>query len=312
MVPEVLVRVYGKLPDSMGIQTPTVEYEDFMLVLQVSRNADLTPESILGYDVMSLDRYTGKLPPETICSFYRSLVLPWLTQREEQLVKLGVSSEEITNVKQEIAGYSTGIEKTVSPRKKLSSGIAGIRRLVGRLLQPFPPLLRLAEALYRFLWSIIVIWKSALGPQNDTYDALPSGFQRIKGDTSMLDYRKHGFILNKSCNLQDVPFLSYKISVTGGTPCAILLALAVGEPKERGAVAIALVSEENQIVGYVGMPVFCMDSEKPAEFFFEPPLKPGKYCIRVFSKNLNVPVYILEFTKYRLIRRLFCGLVLDG
>ena len=324
MIPEVLVRVYGGLPDSIGVRIPAIEYEDYMLLLaQLSRNADLKFENIRDYDVTSLGRYFSVLPEDSIVSLYRNTVCPWLTQHEEQLVSLGVSFEEITKIKQEIAACSTGTEiinriplekadnkrllfykNTILTKKKLSSGIAGIRRLVRKLLQPFPPLLRLAQASYWFFCSIPIICK------NLTLD-----FQRIKDDPLMLSYRKRGFLLNKSYNLQDVPLLSYEISVQGGSLCAILLAFAIEEPKARGVVGVDLVSRENQIVAYAAMPVTYMNTDKPVEFFFEPPVKPGEYYLRVGGRGLSAPLSIYELQKHTshgqdTIRKPFCGLVL--
>lgn len=331
MIPEVLVCVYGGLPDSMGLRADQIEYEDFMLLMaQPFRNTCLKSENIGDYDVISLGRYSGALAEHTIVDLYHNIVCPWLTEREKQLVNLGVSLEEATKIRQEICTGSTGaqivnripLEKTDSrgvstdkdttlTKKRLSLVTPRIRRLVSKLLTPFPALMGLAQASYRFLWSIPAVCKNLLHPQNDLYDVLPPGFQTIKDDPLMLSYRKRGFVLARSCNLQDVAFLSYRINVEGSSLRAILLSLVVEEPKARGVVAVDVASEKTQIITITRMPVSLIESDKPAEFFFEPPLQPGKYYIRVFSKNLNVPVYILEFSKYRLIRKLFCGLTLD-
>jgi hypothetical protein len=334
MVPEVLTRVHGGLPDSIGVRIPAIEYEDYMLLAQLSRNADLKFENIRDYDVTSLGRYFSVLPEDTIVSLYRNTVCPWLTQHEEQLVSLGVSFEEITKIKQEIAACSTGTEiinriplekadnkrllfykNTILTKKKLSSGIAGIRQLVRKLLQPFPPLLRLAQASYRFFCSIPIICKILTHSQHDAYDVLPLDFQRIKDDPLMLSYHKRGFLLNKSYNLQDVPLLSYEISVQGGSLCAILLAFAMEAPRARGLVGVDLVSRENQIVAYTAMPVTYMNTDKPVDFFFEPPVKSGEYYLRVGGRGLSAPLSIYELQKHTnhgqdTIRKPFCGLVL--
>jgi glycosyltransferase involved in cell wall biosynthesis len=311
MVPEILVRGYGELPDSIGVRAPQIEYEDFMLLIaQLSRNTSLKFENIGDYDVVSLGRHSSVLPEDTIVSLHRNIVYPWLTQREEQLTNLGVSFEEITKVKQEIAVYSTGTEKTTSPKRNLSSGITGIRRPIGKLMHHFVPLLQVARVLQRFLCSIPVICKNLTRTQDDAYDALPLDFRRIKDDPMILNYRKRGFTLHRSCNLQDVPFLSYKISVKGGSVCAILLGLVVGELKPRGIVTVTAVSQRAQAAGYAMMPVSLIDPEKPVEFFFEPPLKAGRYYVIVLGKNLNAPAYVLELRKYRLIKKPFSSPVL--
>ena len=330
MIPEVLVRVHGELPDSMGIQTPTVGYEDFMLMLQASRNADLVPARILDYDVASLDRYIGKLPQETVRSSYCSLVLPWLRQREEQLANLGISSDDVAKIKEEITASFTGKHGSMEPRPqeapnrrtvscndimsgktRPSSAVAGVRQIVGRLLRPSTGLTRLAQTSYRFFCSVIVTCKTLLRDQDDALDTLPLDFQRIKDDPLMATYHKHGFVLGRSCDLRNVPFLPYKITVRGTGLRAISLALQAAGPTPRGAVIIDVASENNQVVVYAAIPMFSIDSGKPVEFFLEPPLKAGEYSIRFFGRNLNVPVYVLEFRKYRLIRRLFFGPVLN-
>ena len=331
MVPEVLVRVHSGLPDSMGVRSPQIEYEDFMLLATaLSRNSCLKSENIWDYEVVSLAGFADLLPSGAVGSLYHSTVCPWITQREEQLANLGVPPEETTRVKQQISECSPGTNRAaeitlgeadndrilpgkdgISAGKQTPSGIAGPRRLAVKVLQSFPALMRLAQASYRLFCSVIVAFKTALRDQDDVFDTLPPEFQRTKDDPLMLSYRKDGFVLNRSCDLREVPFLPYKISVKDGGLRAILLALAGEGTRPRGVVIIDVASENNQVVAYVRMPMSFIDPRKPTAFFFEPPLKAGKYWVRVFGKNLNVPVYILEFRKYRLIRKLFCGPILD-
>jgi glycosyltransferase involved in cell wall biosynthesis len=327
MVPEVLVRVHSGLPDSMGVRSPQIEYEDFMLLATaLSRNTCLKSGNIRDYEVASLAGFGDLLPSGAVSSLYHSIVYPWITQHEEQLANLGVPPEEATRVKQQIAKCSPSTNGTtdivlaeadsdrpisckegMSTKKRTPSAIAGTRRLAVKVLQPFPALMRLAQASYRSFCSVIVAFKTALRDQDDVFDTLPPEFQRIKDNPLMLSHRKDGFVLNRSCDLREVPFLPYKIRVKDGGLRAILLALAGEGSRPRGVVIIDAASENNQVVAYVRMPMSFIDSGKPAEFFFEPPLKAGEYCIRIFGKNLSVPVYVLEFRKHRLIRRLFCA-----
>jgi glycosyltransferase involved in cell wall biosynthesis len=317
MIPEVLVRTHGGLHDSIGIRTPSIEYEDMMSLTQLSRNSCLKFEDIYGYDVISLRRYSSVLSEDTIIGLHRDIVSPWLAQHEEQLAKLGVPSREMTNIREEISAYATKADgkrvlpyqSPISSKIKPSSSMAGIRRFVGKLLEPFPPAQRLGQASYRFFSCIILRLEAAT---HDAYKVLPPDFQRIKNDPLMLGYRKDGFFLSKSPNLQDVPWVSYEISVKRGSLCAILLAFAIEDPKKaRGTVGIEIVSQEERIVANAVMPVFYIDSNSCAEFFFEPPVRAGKYSIRIFGKRSSAPVQLFEFKKCiaptSIITRPFCG-----
>jgi hypothetical protein len=117
-------------------------------------------------------------------------------------------------------------------------------------------------------------------------------------------------MLHRSCNLQDVPFLCYKINAGGSSVSALLLAMVVDQSKARGTVSIAAVSERARVAGHTGVPVFLVDPKKPVGFFFEPPLKGGRYYITISGQNLSAPVHVLEFRRYRLIRKPFLRLVL--
>jgi glycosyltransferase involved in cell wall biosynthesis len=330
MVPEVLVRVHSGLPDSMGVRSPQIEYEDFMLLATaLSRNTCLKSGNIRDYEVASLAGFGDLLTSGAVSSLYHSIVHPWLTQREEQLVKLGLSLEERTKIRQEIGSWSARPETanrkppgragskgvpdpkdTASTKKKLPLGIARIRRLVSGLVLPFAALMRLAQVSFRFLWSIPVVYLSLRHAQDDSYDLLPPEFQTIKSDPSMSAYRKRGFMLHRSCNLQDVPFLCYKINAGGGNVSALLLAMVVDQPLARGTVSVAAVSERARVAGHTAMPLFLVDPKKPVGFFFEPPLEGGGYYITVSGQNLNAPVHVLEFRRCRLIRKPFLRLVL--
>jgi hypothetical protein len=311
MVPEILVREYSGLPDSIGVRVPLVEYENLMLLMaQQSRNTGLKPENIQGYDVLSLSRCSGVLPEDAIVSLYRNMVRPWLRQHEEQLMNLGVSFEDIAQLKQEIAACSTGTEKTTSPKKNLWPSIAGIGRRIGKPTHRFISARRLAPVLCRFLCSIPALCRNLIRAQDDAYDTLSPDFRGIKDDPSLLSYRKRGFILHKTCNLQDAPFLPYKINAKRGSVYGVLLALVIEGLEPRGIVAVAAVSQSARIAGYAMMPVSLIDPEKPVEFFFEPPLKAGRYYFIVRGEKLNAPVYILEFEKHRVIKKPFFRLVL--
>ena len=296
LVPEVLARGYGGLADAIGMNAPWVEFEDFSLMVQLSRNAELMPERILDYEVASLERYVDQLPAETVDRLYHHLVLPWLNQRREQFETLGIMVRDT-----EAAKAQKGYARPYIRVKELYRYFKGKPVALGATIRGA-------------VCSLVTYYKAVCLADPDAWDAIPSGFQRIKDDPFVAGYRSNGFLLQKSPNIQHVPFLSYPITLSEGELRAISLAIVAGVSSVHGSIGVEVVSAENNVVAHVRMPAAYVCSSKPAEFFLEPPIEAGRYLLRVFGNRLSRPVHLLEFRKYTprggIIKRPFCGFIL--
>lgn len=315
MVREVLVRGHGGLPDSIGARASMIEYEDYLLMLELSRDADLTPERILDYEVMSLNRYGSLLSVDTISMLYQDMVLPWLKQYEGQFAKLGIVTEgmragEVNNVKKnekKELGYinksGMRLRRDVLVNRALEilreqaiSLKAKIRRIVERLL-----IFKIFGWL--IFWPIVRLFN---------LDAESADIDWIAGDPLEADHRTTGFLLKRSVNLQDVSSLFYSIIVREGSVCAMSLAFTADADMAdvKGSVGVDIVSRQNRVVASVRISAAYACSHKRTEFWFEPPINEGLYTLGISGKRLSAPVFVYELSKCGgMLRRPLCRLM---
>ena len=301
MVSEVLARVRGGLPDSIGGQTPYIEYEDFSLMFQIYRDMDLLPERIMDVDVNSLDKYIGRLPKDTLHKFYKKQVVSWLTQHKERFEKVGIEVGEIKKLNTQ--NHYPKLDKSL--KNIFKNFTVHVLRFVGtsfdiirKLFQHFPRLVKFLSIPYYILYFVICYCRWLFLFHHDTWNSLPSSYMEFKEDPFMIKYRHEGFLLKQSINLQYCTFIVYPLIVQDGNVYSLSLAFIRNDSNIRGLVGIEVISSEDKIVAHAIILVSFVSEKEPTKFFLDPPLNPGKYYLRVFGKHLSHPIYVHELYKY--------------
>jgi glycosyltransferase involved in cell wall biosynthesis len=313
LVPEVLVRVQAGLSDSIGTLAPLIEYEDFLHIFHVYRDVDLTPERIMDTDVNSLDKYIDKMPLDALYRFYNNLIVPWLKQHEEQFVNFGFAIQDIQALDAQIHSHKlmgplkNQIKKFIA-RGSRFSGI--IRKIIKRVLQHFPRLWKFFLIPSHVPFFMMTYWNRGF---HDMWHLLPLSFMELKSDPLIVKYRHDGFLLKKSANLQHCYAILYSLTVQGGSLYTLSLAFQQNNNDCNGSVGIEAICLEDKSISRAITIVSNVSERVPTTFFFEPPLKAGKYYLRIFGKHLRAPIYVYELYKYKwikIIKRPFCRLTL--
>lgn len=177
--------------------------------------------------------------------------------------------------------------------------------------------LTLAAELERFRQRRFTRWLARIKPGQDLSDAVSPAFQQLKDDSLLFTPDLHGFRLQPSANLADVPFLAYPLNTQHTNLRGILLAVITDLPPRHGEFGIEILSPANTIV--VQRTVACTEIEDQTPVRLEFPAVPGSdqagFWLRVFVRSVTEPIRIFEWQKYRwaglgrLHTRAFCGFV---
>lgn len=133
------------------------------------------------------------------------------------------------------------------------------------------------------------------------WDLLLPAFQQLKDDTVIYLDRLEGFALRPSVNLQAVPLLSYRVDLKRAGLKGIQLAFLYDFPPESGEVGIELVSSSQQILTQKNVEAATVDDRKPVQFDFTPLADSAEeIMVRVFARNVDLPVRVLELQYYPL------------
>ncbi|OGP85531.1 MAG: hypothetical protein A2Z08_03575 [Deltaproteobacteria bacterium RBG_16_54_11] len=310
MLPEVLVCAQGGFPDSIGIQAPWLGYEDFTLLFHVYRDNDLSPERIMDFDVISLDKFYDKLPRETLYRIYTNHVVSWLKHHKEEFVDFGIVNEDIKTLdtKMHTPNAKFFPKKTIKKSELRVRYIGVMRKVIKRLF------LRMSKIFWIGYYSLFFMFTSWKQVFYDAWNLLPPSYMEIKNDPFILNYRSNGFLLKKSANLQHCNSILYQFTVRGGDLYTLALAFSRGDNNSYGSVGVEAIFLENRSVSHAITSVSNVSEEVPTTFFFEPPLKPGQYSLRIFGDHLKAQMYVYELYKYegmKIIKQAFCkaGLV---
>jgi len=177
----------------------------------------------------------------------------------------------------------------------------------------------LAAEVHAFRERKVIQWLAHFNQGKDLRDDISPAFQQLKDDSMLFTQDLKGFRLQPSVNLQSVPFLSYSLQVNRAKLKGILLAPILDLPLTHGILGVEIVSPSNSIVAQIVVPFHQIDEKHPTHFSFPAILdsRQGRFCLRVFVRNVDVPVRIFEWRKYRfggfgqLKTRAFCGLVFE-
>jgi len=312
MIPEVLVRVQGGLPDSIGGKTPWIEYEDFSLVFQIYRDIELLPERIMDVDVNSLNQYIVKLPRDTLRNLYKHQIVPWLKQHKEQFTKFGITVHDIETLNPQM--YYLSLDNSIKNIIKkfmvhVLDFVDATRDFTNKLLKLIPRLVKILLIPYHIFYFLISYCKWIFLFHHDIWNALSSGYSELKNDPVVTKSRQDSFLLRHSANLQYCTYIVYTLILQEGSLYSISLAFLKRDYNTHGTVGLEVISVENKIVAHSIMLLSFVSEEAPAKFFLEPPLEPGKYQLRVFGKRLSKPIYVYELYKYKgikIVKKPFC------
>jgi len=153
----------------------------------------------------------------------------------------------------------------------------------------------------------------------DLREDISPAFQQLTDDSMLFTQDLRGFRLQPSYNLQSIPFLSYPLQVNRANLKGVLLAPILDLPPTEGILGVEIVSPSNSIVAQIVVPFHQVDENRPTHFSFPaiPNSHQGRFWLRVFVRNVDVPVRIFEWRKHRfggfgqLQTRAFCGLLFE-
>jgi hypothetical protein len=162
-------------------------------------------------------------------------------------------------------------------------------------------------------------WLAHFNQGKDLRDDISPAFQQLTDDSMLFTQDLKGFQIQPSYNLQSVPFLSYPLQVNRANLKGVLLAPILDLPPTDGILGVEIVSPSNSIVAQSVVTFNQVDEIRPALFPFSgiPNSHQGRFWLRVFVRNVDVPVRIFEWRKYRfggfgqLQTRAFCGLLFE-
>jgi SAM-dependent methyltransferase len=156
--------------------------------------------------------------------------------------------------------------------------------------------------------------------RGDLREQVAPAFMRLRDDSYLFTRNLRGYRLQVGGNLQDVPFASYPLDLRRPGLRGILLAPTVDLPPSQGQLGIEIVTPQNEIILQVAAPAGEIDVSQPLQFEFAPMqgTSAGRYSLRVFARDVDVPIRLFEWRKYRLFglgplqTRAFCGCLFEA
>jgi hypothetical protein len=149
----------------------------------------------------------------------------------------------------------------------------------------------------------------------DIAHQLPPALAALLDDSLIFMPSLHGFLLQASINLQRVQYIAYRFRINKAGLCGLKLAPVLDIGAQNGVLGVELVSPANQIVAQVIISANKIGRDLPVSFSFSalPETSAGRFELRIFARDLDVPLRVLEWRKYPPLgigplRRLpFCG-----
>jgi glycosyltransferase involved in cell wall biosynthesis/SAM-dependent methyltransferase len=137
--------------------------------------------------------------------------------------------------------------------------------------------------------------------KEDAWGLLPEKYERLRIDSlSYYGGEREGFVLRPSIDLREVQFLEYPIQFQQSKIQEVLLAFDMDFPISYGIVGIEFVDPKENIVANTLLNGNLIPMDQPFKIQFEPVenVNAGLYRFRVFARNVDVPVRVLEQQKY--------------
>lgn len=145
-------------------------------------------------------------------------------------------------------------------------------------------------------------------------DAMTSAYHQMQDDSLLFNYSLDGYLLQISPNLRHIPFCEYNLGWQGKRILeGVYLAPVIDVPLTGGRIGVEFVSSGN-ILGQASILVEAITGREPVLIPFTPPIElpKGEIIVRVFARDIDVPLRIVEWRKYqqfgvKVQRKLFCG-----
>jgi hypothetical protein len=130
---------------------------------------------------------------------------------------------------------------------------------------------------------------------------LPSAFHRLLDDSQIFLPSLKDFFLQPSVSLHRVPYISYRIHQKQAGLCGIHIAPVLVSIPQNVVLGIEVVSPAIRIVVHTHVPATHIDREIPVHFSFPPLCEgvPGYFEFRIFTRDLDSPLRILEWHRCR-------------
>lgn len=128
---------------------------------------------------------------------------------------------------------------------------------------------------------------------------LPETMQKLVDDSFIFLPSLKGYRLKTSQNLNLVSHLSYKVHLPKRKITGIYLAAILDISSARGTLHIEISAHNNQIIAHSEIQTNTIERDHPTRFSFLPftPESPGIYTLRVFTRNVDIPIRLFEWQK---------------
>jgi predicted nucleic acid-binding Zn-ribbon protein len=156
--------------------------------------------------------------------------------------------------------------------------------------------------------------------KSDLQNDLPAAFLQLKDDGYIFGKGLEGFKLLPGKNLQRVLFAHYPVELNRANLKGVLMAPILDFPSRNGVFGIEIVSLSGDIVAHSVIPSSQIDEAVPTRLDFSPirDSDRGRFWLRVFVRDVDAPLRVLEWKKYGLLgvgspqTRAFCGFLFEN
>ena len=150
--------------------------------------------------------------------------------------------------------------------------------------------------------------------RSNLYAVLEKAYHPMLDDSLMFNQNLSGYHLQVSANLQPVPCREYTLNwVVPRRVTSVVIAPVIDAPLTQGGIGVELVAG-GRIIGQQIRPADSIIEREPFKITFDPAvdIPAGALMVRVFVRDLNAPLRIMEWRRYqrmglKLQRKVFCG-----
>ena len=142
-------------------------------------------------------------------------------------------------------------------------------------------------------------WKSLLNRNDNQWNSVSSPFLILKDYTDRHFPRPFRAKLVLGCDLRAIPYREYIVPFAVESLSTVSLAINPLLPVSHGTVGVEVVSNFYQVLSQTTLPVSEIRQDLPSVFHFVTPITNlgSKWRLRVFVKNVDVPISIYEIEK---------------
>jgi radical SAM protein with 4Fe4S-binding SPASM domain len=256
-----------------------------------------------------------------------------LVQARARISELEVQASELVQARACLGELETQASELVQARARLSEletqagDLVQARARISELEAQASELVRSQRAVHSMALELdglkrrkILRVLDRLRFRGDLRQQVAPQFLRLRDDSYLFTRNLQGYLLQVGSNLNDLPFASYPLDPRRPGLRGILLATAADPPPSRGEIGIEIVSPWDEIILQVSRTVRGVDTTQPVQFDFAPiqNTDSGRFWLRIFARDCDLPVRLFEWRKYRLFglgplqRRAFCGYIFEA